>query len=332
MANNADVPATREEANGPAGSRDLVIIGGLLSAFVLLPTLPYVWVFVGAILVPVVWVKTGKTRKAMMAAAGCSTQEEWNTCVSNLPKKKQLQQGTTPSVLARPGGALAAVAHAEGRPPQTSSLSAKRAQKSFSSSPRPELRLPQYRVLSSVFANYEVVGGFFREQSVIAALGGLVPNVEKTVEDAVSYLIPEPENPHGYGNAVMVWINGHHVGYLANEDARRYRPVLDKIVSAGYLPTTTGRIWGVTRHDWEGKPKHHLYARIALNEPGVLLPTNNPPASPYSLLPWGPAIQVTKEADHLAELTEPLCGPDSYAIAVLKRPHARSRTVRFVNT
>lgn len=213
---------------------------------------------------------------------------------------------------------MAAVAHAEGSRAQRRPLQREPAKEAFRSAHRPEHQFPPYQVLGPGYANYEVVGESFREQQVIAALGGLVPDVEKTVEDAITHLIPEPENPHGYGNAVMVWINGQHVGYLSNEDARRYRPILDTIVAAGYLPTTTGRIWGVTRIDWEGKPKHHLYARVALNEPDLLLPTNNPPSSPYSLMPWGPAIQVTKESDHLPELIEHLHGPDSYAIAVLK--------------
>ena len=309
-------PTTQDDANGPTGARTLVVIGGLLSAFLLLPTLPYLWLTIGAVLVPVVWVKSGRTRRAMMASAGCSTKEEWKAFVAALPTKRQLSKGnTTPRAS---GHTVAAVRRGQ-RVAGARDLQPRRLRPtSFESPPRRELHFPRYHFLGQGFANYDVVGESFREHSVIAALGGLEPNVEKTVEDAITHLIPEPENPHGHGDAVMVWINGHHVGYLAHEDARRYRPVLEKVVAAGYLPTTTGRIWGVTRYDWEGKPKHHLYARVALNAPELLIPTNAPPVDPYSMLPWGPAIQVTKEADHLAELTEHLHGADSYAIAVLR--------------
>ncbi|MBK0420393.1 hypothetical protein JD276_15295 [Leucobacter sp. CSA1] len=296
----------------------------MLSAFVLLPTLPYLWVIVGAILVPIVWVKTGRTRKAMMAAAGCTTKEEWNAFVNALPTKKQLkamQQNTG----YRPGSALAAVAHADGRPAASPAPQRRTASTTFISPPRPELRYPKYSLLSPKHANIEVVGEAYREKSVIAALGGLTPEVEKTVEDAITFLIHEPENPYGEGHAVMVWMNGHHVGYLASEDAAKYMPYIKRITDAGYLPTTTGRIWGVSRHDWQGNLKHHLYARVALNDADQLTPTNDPPAGDYSFLPWGNAIQVTKEADHLAELTEHLHGPDSYAIATLRET---SRTLK----
>lgn len=326
MENLIQVPKTQDDANAPSGWRILVVVGGVLSAFVLLPTLPYLWVIVGAILVPIVWVKTGRTRKAMMAAANCSSKEEWNAFVNTLPTKKQLKTSHHNTGYHQ-GSALAAVAYAEENP-APSRAQRRTTSTSFTSPPRPELRYPKYPMLAPKYATLEVVGEAYREKSVIAALGGLTPGVERTVEDAVTFLIHEPENPYGAGHAVMVWMNGHHVGYLASEEAARYMPYIKRISDAGYLPTTAGRIWGVSRYDWEGKLKHHLYARVALNDPEQLTPTNNPPTNDYSFLPWGNAIQVTKESDHLAELTEHLQGSDSYAIATLREA---SRTLKNGN-
>ncbi|WP_157486890.1 hypothetical protein [Leucobacter salsicius] len=320
--NHVPVPRSQGEVNAITNARTFVILGGILSAIVLLPTVPYVWLGIGAVLVPMVWVKTGKHKRAVMEAAGCSTKEQWRAFYNTLPTDKEFKQQQAEQARGTAGTALAAMAHAESSPRTRTVVNtrAPRAQstKPWVSPPRPELHYPRYNLLSSGYANVEVVGEAYRETSVIAALGGLSPDVEKTLDEVLAFLIPEPENPHGHGNAIMVWMNGHHVGYLANEDAKRYRPVLAQIIDAGYLPITTGRLWGVSRYSWDNKLKHHLYARVALNEPEKLIPTNDPPRSSYSMLPWGNAIQVTKEADHLPELTEHLNGPDSYAIATLR--------------
>lgn len=312
MTNNAKIPSaieaptTQEDANSPLGWRILVIVGGAVALIPLHPVL-YAWATLGCIIVPLTWVLTARQHKKMMAAAGCTTRQEWKAFVSQLPTKKQLLKSQPPSP--QP------IAKAS-RPDQ---LSKRKKSARFVSPARPELHYPHYRLLTvSNYANYEIVGEDYRESSVIAALGGLEPNIEKTLDDVLTFLIPEPENPYGHGNAVMVWMNGHHIGYLSNDDAERFCPVLNDIISAGYLPVTSGRLWGVSRYTYERKLRHHLYARVALNEPEQLVPTNDPPVGAYSLLPWGSAIQVTKEADHLAELTNHLHGPDSYAIATLR--------------
>lgn len=322
MANSpSTIPTTQDDANSATGMRAVVIIGGLVSAFFLLPTVPWAWVIIGAILVPWVWIVTGHNRKAMMSASGCESKEEWNAFVNKLPTKKELKKQSS-HLAAVPGTALAAIHHAEQRPvsakPSRQSSKQPGQPRMYIPGPRSELQYPEYKVLAGTYANYEVVGEAFREQSVISALGGLTPETEKTLENVITHLIPEPENPFGKGHAVMVWMNGHHVGYLSNEDASRYFGPLNRIVRAGYLPTTTGRLWGVSRRNYDGELRHHLYARFAIHEPDQLFPSNDPPEGGYSLLPWGPAIQVTKESEHLAELTKHLHGPESYAIATLR--------------
>jgi hypothetical protein len=56
-------------------------------------------------------------------------------------------------------------------------------------------------------------------------------------------LIPERDNPYD-SNAVSVRIDGRTVGYLPRADAKRYRPVLDRIVQAGRVAYVRADIRG----------------------------------------------------------------------------------------
>lgn len=166
-------------------------------------------------------------------------------------------------------------------------------------------RLPTYTLLgSSNYPNTEVEGEFARLHAVAAAIGGQ-PLIDEQVvlDDLDAQLMPEPRNRHD-PNAVKVVIDGHHVGYLDRTTAATYAPELAAIVAAGYAPTVPARIWAVTRHDWaSGRKKMHANVRVALGDPARMRPTNNPPEGPYSMLPWGNAVQVTGEDQHLEVLT-----------------------------
>lgn len=315
MANSVGIPTTQDEASSYTIGRGLVILGGIVSSFVLLPTVPYVWVAIGAILVPIVWIKTGRTKSAKMIASGCTTKSEWTAFVASLPKNDKAKLAARAEQQRYADNAEASKQLSR-QQAESSRLAAveQRTRAQISERPKYPLRF------ANRSANIEVVGEAYYEASVIAALGGLRLDEEKTVDDVETFLIPEPDNPYGAGQAVMVWMNGYHVGYLSSEDAARFNPVLARIFLAGYIPETIGRIWGVTRQDYGAASgvRHHLYARVALSGPEQLLPTNDPPKENYSLLPHGSAIQVSKEADYMAELTEHLHGPDSYAIATLQ--------------
>lgn len=57
---------------------------------------------------------------------------------------------------------------------------------------------------------------------------------------------------------------------------------------------------------------------IALNEPHLSLPMNEPPAAAYSILPWGPALQVTGEEQHQDVLSDFINdGGDGIALGAL---------------
>lgn len=319
---NRHVPQTYDEATSYLGWRALVIFGGILGLIFLAPTSFLAWFLIGLVLVPLVWILTGRRKRAMMRASGSTSPEEWKAFLKTLPKRGK-SATTTHAAQVGPATRRGPAFHSpQTKSPRSTAKSSRTAiaPKKTPSNRPPTLDFPEYPlIVSSSYANYEVVGESWREKDVIKALGGLSVGQERTIEDVVTYLVPEPDNPHD-PHAVMVWMNGKHVGYLSKEDAKRFAPVLQRVTSQGLLPTTSGRLWGSAQPGYDGKQKtrYHLYARVALNEPAQLVPTNNPPSAPYSILPWGPAVQVTKEDQYLPELTEHLKGEESFAFATIE--------------
>jgi hypothetical protein len=150
------------------------------------------------------------------------------------------------------------------------------------------------------YTNTEVAGEFARMDSIHAALGRKPKRDEEIEqEDLLAALVPEPTNRHD-ANAVMVQVNGQHVGYLEKEAAALYSPVIREVWDAGYVAATGARIWASSRQDWDAPKKLKYYARVsvALGEPHLLLPANDPPFDAYSILPWGSALQLTGEEQH----------------------------------
>ena len=164
-------------------------------------------------------------------------------------------------------------------------------------------KAPAYPLAGSDrWPNIEVEGEFARMAAIHKVIGRK-PGVDEEVvlEDVAVRLIPEPHNPFD-SNAVMVWIGGHHVGYLGREDAARFQTALSKVFAAGYAPTVSGRVWASTRNRWDasGRAKQKFVARVSvsLGEPHLLTPLNDPPHGEYGFLPHGGSLQVTGEEQH----------------------------------
>lgn len=147
------------------------------------------------------------------------------------------------------------------------------------SQPQRETR-SQYLLLGATgYPNTEVAGEFARMDSIHKAIGPK-PKREEEIEraDLIASVVPEPTNPHDT-NAVMVQINGQHVGYLEKEVAARYVSVIRDVWNSGHVATTGARIWASARESWDSSRKLKYVARvsIALNEPHLVLPMNEPP-------------------------------------------------------
>lgn len=180
---------------------------------------------------------------------------------------------------------------------------------------------PGYLLLGAGgYPNTEVAGEFARMENIHAAIGRK-PERDEEIErdDLVAALVPEPTNQYDK-NAVMVQINGQHVGYLERDVAAVYLPVIREVWDAGSVAATGARVWVSARQNWDQPRKLKYVARIslALAEPHLLLPINAPPTAEYSILPWGPALQATGEELHQAWLARYITSHgDGIALATL---------------
>lgn len=220
-----------------------------------------------------------------------------------------------PPVMAPSDAPAARAEHVEHKPvPQALTKRPKRARE-----------LEPYRLLwlsASEWANKEAAGAGFRKSSVIAAIGQN-PRVDERVNAMVDIqLIPEPSNVHDH-NAVKLMVGRHHVGYIEREDAAEYQPVLKALVDQGYAPTVRGKLSArrYQRYNWESErstTEDYVDVEYQLDAPELITPTNTPPDYPYSILPYGTAVQVTEENQHMEALAPHIKpGGESRAIGTL---------------
>lgn len=173
---------------------------------------------------------------------------------------------------------------------------------------------------------FDIVGENYREAEILAAIDHeATPRDIEFEGEGVAELVPEPDNPHDSG-AISVRIAGYNVGYFSAEHARLYRNVIGRFVTAGLVPTTRVRIWGVTR--WiaaRNRDELKSAIRLALPAPDEIVPANEPPAAPYFLIPKGRSIQVTGEEKHLERLTPLVSLGGRPVIATLHPVDGKSR-------
>ncbi|MBV7294952.1 hypothetical protein KRX51_03340 [Corynebacterium sp. TAE3-ERU12] len=113
-------------------------------------------------------------------------------------------------------------------------------------------------------------------------------------------LVPEPDNPMDRrGHAISVRWEGTHIGYLESARADEYWPEIARVAASG----VSAMAWIQLFKDDLGD-ETRFYAKLKIREPGQCVPLNDPPAEPFTLLPDGRVIQVTKEAEHFDVLAD----------------------------
>lgn len=80
------------------------------------------------------------------------------------------------------------------------------------------------------FERVPVVGESHYQDALLAICGA--SRGESVSFECIAELVPEPENPVD-PNAIMVRIDGRHVGYLSRENAVMYGPRVSAMVEAG---------------------------------------------------------------------------------------------------
>lgn len=166
------------------------------------------------------------------------------------------------------------------------------------------------RAKPDTYPNVEVAGEAWREREITTAVGQN-PRLDEEIEVNVpAVLVPEPDNPHDQ-NAISVRVNGHVVGYVERADTKKYLKDVQRVTASGHTPATSARVWMVRREHRDDGTR--FYSRISISLPwegGLNLPRNNPPTTPYTLLPWGSGLQVTGEEVHFDRIKPYVTGAD----------------------
>lgn len=153
------------------------------------------------------------------------------------------------------------------------------------------------------------MGSRYRVEEMLALLSGGVMPLDSVARDACAQLVADPMNPVD-PQAVAVWVEGRHVGYLPAAVAPRYFAVFAAMQSAGQVATVPANLWARPYDDYVDQPdgsvvvERRCYTRVsvALAEPEMVRPLNMAPPRPRAELPVGSSVKITHIQDHLAHL------------------------------
>lgn len=124
-------------------------------------------------------------------------------------------------------------------------------------------------------------------------------------------IVADAGNPYD-PNAVAVWVQGEHVGYLPRADAALYQPALADLAERGEFLMVEGRVWAQEYDD-----DLHASVSLMLPSPDGVQSFNEPPDAPHQVLPHGGAIQVTCEEEHMDVLGPFVSDRDRYVAVTL---------------
>lgn len=149
------------------------------------------------------------------------------------------------------------------------------------------------------WSRIEVAGESYHEKEIAALFAGVAdyrtPGGAELEEKAV--MAPDPDNPHGQGHAVAVFVRGRHVGYVPHEESTSYFPPVAALSVKGAAVTVDARVWASNNYLGRG-----FRGRVTLSVPDpndLCYPSSMPNDEKVVLLPTGNALQVTGEEKHL---------------------------------
>lgn len=181
----------------------------------------------------------------------------------------------------------------------------------------------EYELPGAKWANVDIVGEFARKDELLKIIGGRPIGTDPVTLEIRTHLVPEPDNPYSKsGKAISVRVDGTVVGYLSEQDAKTWAPELHRIAASGGTPATAGNVYAYSKYN--GDMEYSV--RVALPDPGFIAPLNTGRLSQIAVLPWGNALQVTKEEDHLTHLFEYV--PPSGVGMVILTMHRQQQTLK----
>lgn len=148
------------------------------------------------------------------------------------------------------------------------------------------------------------------ELTDLSAVSNLLPDLDSGHHESRRdfELFVNLENSYDDG-LIAVRADGLTIGYMSGHSAREWRRPVQKVIEAGLVPVTNGRLWASQRHVWENDDwdaatslKTFVRLTLALGDPETALPENDPPSEPYTLIPRSSIVQVTKEDEYAGSL------------------------------
>lgn len=159
----------------------------------------------------------------------------------------------------------------------------------------------QLPTINSDWCNVPIKGEYYHQDELRKAAYSSNSNDSHEYRFKVT-LVCEPDNPHSKSGKAISVRNGNDVlGYLPSEIAKDYFPEIARVCASGAVAETAARLW--VAHDLFS-PDPRMELSVALLEPGLNVPLNNPPADGWALIPYGKPFQVTKESDHFDVLQD----------------------------
>lgn len=181
----------------------------------------------------------------------------------------------------------------------------------------------EYELPGAKWPNIDIVGEFAHKEDLLRIIGGRPPNTDPVTLDIRAHLVPEPDNPYSKsGNAISVRVAGNVVGHLSEADSKEWAPEVHRIAASGATAVTVGNVYAYSKYN--GDMEYNV--RIGLPDPGFSTPLNAGRLTGVSVLPWGNALQVTKEEDHLSHLFE-YVPPSGIGIVILTM-HRQEHTLK----
>ncbi len=134
----------------------------------------------------------------------------------------------------------------------------------------------------------DVVGESHRQQALERIGGGRDANGVRD-PDHVAGLLPERDNPVD-PEAVAVQVDAMHVGYLSREDARAYRPVLDRLAAHGLYMACQATLSG----GWDRGPSDRgsIGVRLHVGTPAALWAEMDTMLGPGEPMPAGSVASI----------------------------------------
>ncbi len=156
---------------------------------------------------------------------------------------------------------------------------------------------PSYRridVSAGVSSGLDIDIDARRERRLRSIVGPLPTGTREARTFHTAELAPEPDHP-GNPDAVSVRIGGSTVGYIPAGVTAALSPAVVALVTRGAVPTVRATIR--TRQAIDGESPRST-VRLALTPASVasVIPENDPPGEPYTILPRGTGTLVAGDA------------------------------------